>query len=160
MTKNSTNSSFLVGWREWASLPELNIPFIKVKIDTGAKTSSLHAFNIEVTEQDNIKYVSFSIHPLRNNDTIARRNIAKVIGIKKVKSSNGHVEERYTINTLIRINHKIWCIDATLTNRDIMRHRMLLGREALEAILVDPSKSFCQGKIKRREVLKAYETIF
>ncbi len=160
MTKNSTNQSFLVGWREWASLPELDIPFIKVKIDTGAKTSSLHAFDIEVSYQDNIKYVSFSIHPLQNNDTISRIVKAKVIGTKKIKSSNGQIEERYTINTLVKINDKIWYIDVTLTNRDIMRHRMLLGRRALEAILVDPNKSFCQGKIKRREILKAYESIF
>ena len=159
MTKNYIEPSFLVGWREWASLPDLSIPFIKVKIDTGARTSSLHAFDIEVSEQDNNKYVSFSIHPLQNNDIIQRRTTAKVTGIKKVKSSNGHMEERYTINTLIRINRKIWCVDVTLTNRDIMRHRMLLGRQALESILVDPNKSFCQGKIKRQEIIKTYEMI-
>jgi ribosomal protein S6--L-glutamate ligase len=146
----------LIGWREWASLPMLNTPLIKVKIDTGAKTSALHAYNLEVIEMNNKKYAKFAIHPLQNNDTISRHTISEIIDTRIIRSSNGHTEERLVIRSPIKIGAHYWDIDITLTKRDIMRHRMLLGREAMNSILVDPSKSYCQGKLSHKKVKLEY----
>lgn len=150
---------FFVGWREWARLPKLNIPLIKVKIDTGAKTSALHAFDLEVIKKDGKNYASFSIHPIQKNDTISIKCISEIIDMRVVKSSNGLKEERYVICTPMQIGKKIWDIEITLTNRDIMHHRMLLGRGAMQSILVHPARTFCQGKINSNKVLTIYNNI-
>ena len=149
--------SILVGWREWASLPMLNTPLIKVKIDTGAKTSALHAYELETVETDGKKYAKFIIHPLQNNDTISRYALAEIIDIRVIRSSNGHTEERLVIRSPIKIGVYYWDIDITLTKRDIMRHRMLLGREAMNSIMVDPSKSYCQGKVSYKKARLEYK---
>ena len=142
-----TKESLLVGWREWASLPMLNSPLIKVKIDTGAKTSALHAYDLEILETNNKKYAKFVIHPLQKNDNITRYALAEIIDSRVIRSSNGHKEERVVIRSPIKIGHYYWDIDITLTKRDIMRYRMLLGREAMKSLLVNPAKSYCQGKL-------------
>lgn len=151
-----TKESLLVGWREWASLPMLNTPLIKVKIDTGAKTSALHVYDLEVIEMNDKKYAKFAIHPLQRNDNISRHALAEIIDTRVIRSSNGHKEERLVIRSPIRIGANYWDIDITLTKRDIMHHRMLLGREAMNSILVDPSKSYCQGKVSSKKAKLEY----
>lgn len=148
--------SLLVGWREWASLPMLNIPFIKVKIDTGAKTSALHAYNLEITEINRKKYASFIIHPLQKNNNVTTHVKAEIIGNRLVKSSNGYKEKRLVIRSLIKIGYYCWNIDITLTKRDIMRYRMLLGREAMKFMIIDPNRSYYQGKVTTRRAKFEY----
>ena len=150
---------FLVGWREWAKLPELNVPAIKVKIDTGATTSTLHAFDVERVKISDKDYVNFNIHPIQRNDRIVRTCSAEIIDIRNVRSSNGVSEERYVIRTSILIGEKQWDINVTLSNRDIMKHRMLLGREAMQRILVDPNSAFHQGTIPEKEAKSFYEPL-
>jgi len=149
----------LIGWREWAKLPELNIPLIKVKIDTGAKTSAMHAYDIKIVRSDGKDFAEFIIHPLQKNDKICRKTRAQIVGLRIIKSSNGHKEERLVIRSPIQIGDCIWDIDITLTNRDIMHHRMLLGRMAMDGFLVNPTKSYCQGQIEEEQALITYEPV-
>jgi ribosomal protein S6--L-glutamate ligase len=134
----------------------LNTPLIKVKIDTGAKTSALHAYDLEILEMSNKKYAKFVIHPLQKNESITRCAIAEVIDSRVVRSSNGHKEERVVIRSPIKIGNHYWDIDITLTKRDIMRYRMLLGREAMKSLLVNPGKSYCQGKVSSKKARLEY----
>jgi ribosomal protein S6--L-glutamate ligase len=147
----------VIGWREWASLPELGVPLIKVKIDTGAKTSALHAYNIKLTKIAGKDYAEFVIHPIQKNDLVCIPCKAEIVGMKIVKSSNGIKQTRPVVHTLINIGGQERDIHITLTNRDIMHHRMLLGRTAMENLLIDPSKSYCQGKIKRSYLEEVYK---
>jgi len=149
----------LVGWREWAVLPAFDVPLIKVKIDTGAKTSALHAYDIKVIRLEGKECAEFIIHPIQNNDKICRKTIAEIVGMRTVKSSNGHKENRIVIRTPIKIGEYIWDIDITLTNRDIMHYRMLLGRAAMSNVLVDPTKSYCQRVISDQQAMLKYEPI-
>jgi ribosomal protein S6--L-glutamate ligase len=152
-------NSLLIGWKEWAQLPDLNVPLIKVKVDTGAKTSALHADDIRVIKIDGKEFAEFIIHPIQNNDRICRKAIAEIVGRRNIKSSNGHKEMRLVIRTPIKIGKNVWDIDITLTNRDIMHHRMLLGRAAMGALLVDPTKSYCQGAVSINKALIIYEPV-
>jgi ribosomal protein S6--L-glutamate ligase len=149
-------TKLLLGWREWISLPALDIPFIKVKIDTGAKTSALHVYDLEIINIAGKEYAEFIICPIQRNNDIKRKCRAEIIDNRNIKSSNGHKERRYVIRSQIKIADKIWDIDITLTNRDIMHHRMLLGREAMGFMLVDPSQEFCHARPKKSEVLLSY----
>jgi hypothetical protein len=135
-----------VGWREWASLPGLGIPAIKVKIDTGAKTSALHAFEMETFTKDGISFVRFLAHPLQRNNKVGIPCELPILEERVVKSSNGQKERRITVMTPIRIGHREWDIELTLTNRDLMSYRMLLGRQAMSQVIVFPTSSFLQGK--------------
>ena len=110
----------LIGWREWAELPELNIPLIKVKVDTGAKTSALHAYDIKIIKLNQKEFVEFSIHPIQANDQVCVPCRAEIIGMKTIKSSNGHKQIRPVIHTPIKIGGQSWDIEITLTNRDIL----------------------------------------
>jgi hypothetical protein len=135
----------VLGWREWASLDDLNIKKIKVKVDTGARTSALHANNIKIIKRAKKKFVEFDINPLQNSGKTVRCK-AELIGERKVKSSTGHSSLRPVIETHIHIGEYKWCIEVTLVNRDIMGFRMLLGRQAIRGnFLVDPGKSFVLG---------------
>ena len=145
-TPKKAGQKLRVGWREWASLPELKIPHILVKVDTGARTSALHAFNVRPYSRKDKDFISFKIHPFQKNDSYSRSCRAELIGQKVVKSSNGLKETRYVIRSPIQIGDKTWPINITLTNRDIMNYRMLLGREAMGHLIVEPSRSFRQGK--------------
>ncbi|MGI8793919.1 MAG: ATP-dependent zinc protease family protein [Acidimicrobiales bacterium] len=132
-----------MGWREWVSLPELEIGAIKAKADTGARTSSLHAFGVEWFEVDGAPWVRFEVHPVQRTRWAARMVELPVIARRKVKSSTGHVQERPVIRTKVCLNDRTWPIEITLTDRDEMGFRMLLGRAALRRkFLVDPGRSF------------------
>jgi ribosomal protein S6--L-glutamate ligase len=149
----------LIGWREWAKLPMLNIPLIKVKIDTGAKTSALHAYDINIIKNNGKEFAEFIIHPIQRNDVICQKSRAEIIDILTIRSSNGHSEKRILICSPIQIGSVKWDINITLTNRDIMNHRMLLGREAMAKLLVNPSRSYCQGVVTKKQALIIYKSI-
>lgn len=149
-----------IGWKEWCKLDCLDLPAIKGKIDTGAKTSSLHAFNIQSFYIENVEYVKFEIHPLQKNKHIARACVARVIDHRMVSDSSGNKEKRFVIKSDLYIGDTKIRIEITLANRDTMAFRMLLGREAVKQakMIVDPSKSFLQGRHKRSEILKLYHS--
>lgn len=141
-----------VGWREWLSLPDLNIPAIKAKVDTGAKTSALHAFRMETFRKEDGEYIRFWIHPLRRKKDIQIVCEAKITDRRMVKDSGGHAEERYVIRTPVVAGDRRWPIEITLTSREDMMFRMLLGRSALSegGFIVDPETSFVLGRGLRR----------
>jgi len=148
-----------IGWEEWCSFPGLKLPAIKAKIDTGAKTSCLHAFNIETyTEQDK-KYVRFSIHPMQNSKRMVRVCTAPVVDYRYVTNSGGKKEKRYVIQSAIVMDGRKWPVELTLAKRDTMSFRMLLGREAMRkgALVVDPAKSCALGKVSREDFKQLYE---
>ncbi|MDR4497810.1 MAG: ATP-dependent zinc protease [Candidatus Scalindua sp.] len=157
--QNLNLNKVVVGWREWAKLPELCIPAIKVKIDTGAKTSALHAFDVKVFRKLGKRYARFNIHPLQNNNSISRRCIAEVADERVIKSSNGQKESRYVIRSAIQIGSLRQNIYITLTNRDFMSYRMLLGRGAMRFLIVDPAMSFCQGKLTKKDSFAIYHAV-
>ncbi len=136
----------VIGWREWIQLPELGVPRIKVKVDTGARSSCLHAFNVEVVQEADRQIVHFDIHPLQNSIAGTVRASAELIEYRVVRSSSGHEELRPVIRTLVALGEIAWPIEVTLTNRDQMGFRMLLGRRAIATrYRVDPAKSFVQS---------------
>ena len=142
-----SNQLITVGWREWLQLPELNLPAIKAKIDTGARTSCLHAFSIETYTKDNKNWARFGIHPYQDDTETEIYCDAEVIDERTVTDSGGHKEQRYVILTNVLLGEQSWPIEITLTNRDNMRFRMLLGRTAMEKkIIVNPDKSYVLGK--------------
>ncbi len=150
----------LVGWQEWVLLPDLNIKYIKAKVDTGAKTSALHAFNIQEVIKDKKKYISFDIHPVQGNDDIVISSKALVIDERYVTSSNGIKEKRYVIKTKLCIGDHEYSIELTLTNRDSLRFRMLLGRDALKThCIVDPAKKNCLVKYESSFIKKYYKKL-
>ncbi len=140
-----------LGWREWCALPELGLPAIKAKVDSGAKTSALHAFRVEPFDRDGRPFVRFWVHPLQRNETLCRACVAPLKDEREVSDSGGHKEMRYVIETEVRIAELNWRIELSLTNRDSMRFRMLLGRKAMEGIaLINPAASYLNGKMKAR----------
>lgn len=140
-----------IGWKEWVALPSLGIPAIKAKVDTGARTSTLHAFYIEEYSDNGNNYVRFRIHPLRNRDDIELGCEAPVIDKRVVRDSGGHAEERYVISSDISLGERKWPIEITLTNRDDMLFRMLLGRRAMieGGLVVNPATAYIHGKSLR-----------
>jgi ribosomal protein S6--L-glutamate ligase len=145
------------GWQEWVSLPELHLPKIKAKIDTGALTSSLHAYNIKYVFKNGIKFVTFEVHPLQRNNNIKLTCEAPLVEYRKVKSSSGIEQKRPVILTLIKIGSHSWPIEINLTNRDSMGVRMLIGRQAIKGkFLVNPSHKFLHGKISTKRAKELY----
>ena len=133
----------LVGWREWLSLPSLEVPRVKAKIDTGARSSSLHAFSIEEFQRGQQTWIRFGIHPVQHSS--AERVVAEapLLEYRSVRSSSGHISVRPVIVTPVRLGLFEWMIELTLSSRDEMGFRMLLGREAIRnRFLVDSGASF------------------
>ena len=136
-----------IGWREWLALPQLGIPAIKAKIDTGARTSALHTFSLEEFSACGQRMVRFGIHPLQKRKDVELFCEAPVLERRRVKDSGGHSEKRYVIQTTVALKNELWRINVTLTNRDAMMFRMLLGRTAVEKrFLIDPGRSYTAGR--------------
>ena len=137
----------IIGWKEWIELPELHIPAVKAKIDTGARTSALHVFSLEEFQTDGQGMIRFGIHPLQRRTDIECFCEAPVLEQRRVKDSGGHYEKRYVIQTIAKLGAVSWTIDISLTNRDPMLFRMLLGRKAVEKrFLIHPCMSYLTGK--------------
>jgi len=144
----SAETPFLLGWEEWLSLPDLGLPAIKAKIDTGARTSSLHAFLVETFGPADKPRVRFAVHPVPGRDDIQVSCVADIIDRREVTSSNGESELRYVIRTDARMGDRTWPIELALANRETLAYRMLLGRQAIQdGMLVDPAGSFHQPRL-------------
>ena len=142
----------VVGWREWVALPQLDIPAIKAKIDTGAKTSALHAHYIEPFSEGGIEKIKFGIRPIRKRTKLELHCVADILDRRVVSDSGGHREERFVIQTIVELAGARWPIEMTLTNRDTMLFRMLLGRSAMaDRFIVQPGESFLHGRRKSRD---------
>jgi len=134
----------VIGWREWVRLPDLGVAWIKAKIDTGAKSSSIHAWDIEV--DDGAGEVQFNLYPWQDDETFVVASRASLVEHREVRSSNGEVEVRPVIQTPALVRGHAYDIELTLSNRDEMGFRMLLGRSAIRRrFLVDAGKSFLGG---------------
>ena len=144
-----------VGWREWVQLPDLVDVPIKAKVDTGAKTSSLHAFFIEPYSKDGKPWVKFLLHPNQNDNDIEVECHSMVSDKREVSDSGGHKEERYVIESTIVLGKETLIAELTLTDRDSMSFRMLLGRNLLRrAYVVDSGSSFLMGGNSKHAGLK------
>lgn len=143
-------NNLTIGWREWLALPELQIPAIKAKIDTGARTSALHAFFVEPFTRDGIRMVRFGVHPLQKRLDLEVVCEAPIKDYRSVSDSGGHREMRYVIETDICLGDRTLRAELTLTNRDNMKFRMLLGRTAMAEITVTPDKSYLTGRLKHK----------
>lgn len=134
----------VIGWREWVGLPGLGVEWVKAKVDTGAKSSSLHAFDIEVDDAASV--VRFRVHPLQDDESVVIASEALLVEHREVRSSNGEVEVRPVIRTAAVVSGQTIDIDLSLASRDEMGFRMLLGRSALRRrFVVDPARSFVGG---------------
>lgn len=145
----------VIGWEEWCAMSGLGLPAVKAKIDTGAKTSALHAYDIEVYDNYRVPFVRFKVQPLQNKKKLFKVCEAPLVEMRVITSSNGEREERPVIVTALAFGTTTINAELTLTSRHKMNFRMLLGREALRKarFVVEPSKSFLLGKIKKPESL-------
>ena len=138
-----------IGWREWIAFPEFGIDGVKAKIDTGARTSSIHALHVKEFTRSGKAWVRFQVHPLQRDTKTTVDVEAELLEYRRVKSSTGHASMRPVVVTPVQIFDIQWDIEITLTSRDEMGFRMLLGREAVRGrFVIDPSKSYLGGKRK------------
>lgn len=141
----------VIGWREWVALPDLGVDYIKVKVDTGARTSSLHAFDLEESVRDGVAVVRFMIHPEQRRAHPEVPVELPLVARRRVRDSGGRSELRPVVETEVSLHGQRWPIELTLTRRDAMGFRMLLGRQAIRnRFLVDPGRSYCAGKRIRK----------
>jgi len=146
----SSHSNTLTGWREWVSLPDLGVDWLKAKIDTGARTSSLHAFDIHEFDREGEAWVRFQVKPWQDSQEDAVVVECPVHDRRAVRSSSGHAQERLVVTLLVRLVDREVLAEVTLSNRDEMGFRMLIGREALRrGYVVDPARSFLGGRAPR-----------
>lgn len=138
----------VIGWREWLSLPELGIERIKAKIDTGARSSSLHAYDVRRFRRKGVSLVRFKVHPLQRDFRTTVEAEAEVVDQRKVRSSSGQQSLRWVVRTEVRLGDQRWPIELTLSRRDEMGFRMLIGRQAIRGhYVVDPGRSFLAGRL-------------
>ncbi len=155
-----TQEKLLIGCEEWFCFPTLGIPAIKARVDSGAKTSSIHAVNIASFKRKGSPWVSFEVHPLQGDRRTVVRCEAPVIDRRTVKSSSGDAEKRYVIRVPIAMGDTSWDVEVTLANRDSMGYRMLLGREAMVGrTLVDPGSRFAHGNLSAAVLQEAYGSL-
>jgi len=146
----------IAGWREWLALPDLGVEQIKAKLDTGARTSALHAFDIESFRRRGADWVRFAVHPMQRDDTFSLPAEARMVDVREVTNSGGGQEARFFIETRVVLGGEAWPIEIGLANRDEMGFRMLLGRTAMKGhLMVDAARSFVIGKKKRPKTPKA-----
>ncbi|NJM96534.1 MAG: hypothetical protein HC800_04405 [Phormidesmis sp. RL_2_1] len=146
MTSSDSLHLPMIGWREKVALPELDIANVKAKIDTGARSSALHAFDIEFFKRDGVDFVRFKVHPSQRNQKKIVAAEAKLFDSREVRNSGGQAERRPVIQTTVVVGVHQWPIELTLTNRDEMGFRMLLGRQAIRRrFLVDSGQSYLQS---------------
>lgn len=137
----------VIGWREWVKLPLFGVDTIKAKIDTGARSSAIHAVGVEPFCKDGRNFVRFGIHPYQRNTVTTIQTEAEVVEYRRVRSSGGHESRRPVVLTEVELMGRKWQIELTLANRDTMGFRMLLGRQAVKGtFVVDPGRSFVGGK--------------
>ncbi len=143
---SSSSSRLIIGWREWLALPQLQVPCVKAKIDTGARSSALHAYDLELFRRQGKAMVRFIVHPYQRNVVQTIQAEAELLDERQVRNSGGHTECRPVIQTLVRLGTQEWPIELTLTRRDAMGFRMLLGRQAVrQRFLVDPGRSYVRS---------------
>ena len=153
-------AKIIVGSQEWCGFPDLGIPAVKARVDSGAKTSSIHAFAIQPFKRHGQSWVSFEVHPLQGNRRTTIRCESRVVDRRLIKSSSGIKEKRYVIRTPLSLGYRVWNVELTLANRDSMGYRMLLGRQAMnDRILVDPAAEFCHGEVSEDEIDQLYGKI-
>jgi hypothetical protein len=141
----------VIGWRERIALPELNIQQVTAKIDTGARTSCLHAFHIEPFEREGVQWVKFGVHPYQRDNNHEVWCESRVVDNRIVRSSTGQESRRYFIATSIEILHHVWDIEISLADRDSMGYRMLLGRTAVaDRFMVNPGRSYLISRKKKQ----------
>lgn len=136
----------VAGWREWVGLPSLGVERIKAKIDSGAKTSAIHAYDIQLFSDRGAPHVSFMLRPEQRRSKPAVECVAEIQDERMVRSSNGHLQRRLVIEVDISLGGSTWPIELTLADRDHMGFRMLLGREAIRRrFLIDTNRSYLAG---------------
>lgn len=149
---NTESDLVTLGWREWVSLPELGLKSVKAKVDTGARTSSLHAFEVRDFSENGKQRVEFKMHPNQRDQETVAVCVADIIDQRVVRDSGGHREKRWVIETPVLIGRHTWVIELNLTSRDDMLFRMLLGRTAMRGrAVVNPARSYVCSKRKLRK---------
>lgn len=152
MVSRENRQLAVIGWREWVALPGLGIKSIKAKVDTGARSSSLHAFDLELFDREQQQWVRFKIQPIQRSARMTRVVEARILEFRSVRSSSGIAKMRPVIVTEVELLGKRWSVELTLASRDNMGFRMLLGREAFRGqFLVDGGRSYYGGKPKRKK---------